>query len=188
MLIDLNNLNKESASGANDFFICNADLFEKIETNVELKRININENGVYPYFQENKFSTHELLFYFLKQTGPADVYFTTWGLGKKMVELLASAITMKSITYLAAILDKRIILRKEAIYDLCKSIAHDVVTLECHAKLFVIRNEKYSIACITSGNFTENKRIEAGTLYVNKEVAEFLISQIKTKINAGKHK
>ena len=188
MLIDLNILKNERTSDANDFFICNADLFEKIETNVELKKININKNGVYPYFQENKFSTHELLFYFLKQTGPAEVYFTTWGLGKKMVELLASAIEMKSITYLCAILDKRIILRKEAIYDLCKSISHDMVSLECHAKLFVIRNNKYNIACITSGNFTENRRIEAGTLYVNKEVSEFLITQIKSKIDAGKYK
>ena len=129
--------------------------------------------GSIHFVSANDWSICELLLHFLNLTGPADVYFTTWSLKEFGVRQLLSAMDSGAIRTLHALLDSRVKSRNPDVYFLAERNFATVRLAECHAKVCVIRSEKYSISIVGSANFTNNPRIEAGVVCSYPPVAEF---------------
>ena len=59
------------------------------------------------YASMGEWSTHDLLFHFLNQTGPAEVYFTTWAISEFAIRQLYAFVSSGLITKLSGIFDYR---------------------------------------------------------------------------------
>lgn len=125
------------------------------------------------YVSLGDWSTHDLLFFLLEQTGPAKVYFTTWAISEYAIRQLYQFIEHGLILELKGIFDYRNGIRKPAELQFLQKITTDIKAAKCHAKVTVIENDKWGICVIGSANYTRNPRIEAGVLCCDKTVSAF---------------
>ena len=125
------------------------------------------------YASLGDWSTHDLLFFLLEQTGPARVYFTTWAISEYAIRQLYGFIEHGLILELKGIFDYRNGLRKPAELQFLQKITTDIKAAKCHAKVTVIENDLWGISVVGSANYTRNPRIEAGVLCCDKQVAAF---------------
>ena len=125
------------------------------------------------YVSLGDWSTHDLLFFLLEQTGPARVYFTTWAISEYAIRQLYQFIEQGLILELKGIFDYRNGIRKPAELQFLQKITTDIKAAKCHAKVTVIENDNWGISVVGSANYTRNPRIEAGVLCCDKNVAAF---------------
>ena len=125
------------------------------------------------YASLGDWSTHDLLFFLLEQTGPARVYFTTWAISEYAIRQLYQFIEHGLILELKGIFDYRNGIRKPAELQFLQKITTDIKAAKCHAKVTVIENDNWGISVVGSANYTRNPRIEAGVLCCDKAVAAF---------------
>lgn len=142
-------------------------------------------NVVIPYWTNNHWSTYDLLMYILSKTGPGEVGFFTWGLGKQALELIKKALDQGAITDCHAVFDKTLQLRKSNIHAQAVMTIPNIGYCEVHGKAFVVKNENYSVTAITTSNMTKNRRLEFGVIFTQKEVADQYLSLIKSITNGG---
>ena len=124
------------------------------------------------YASMGDWSTHDLLFHFLSQSGPAEVYFTTWAISEFAIRQLYAFVGSGLITRLSGIFDYRNGIHKPAELQFLKQITTDIKAAKCHAKMISIVNDAWGIAVIGSANFTRNPRLESGTIFTWRQVAE----------------
>lgn len=146
----------------------------------QFKEVDFQEDVVIPYWTNNHWSTYDMLVYLLSRTGPAEVGFITWGVGKQAVELIKQAIDAGMITDCWAVFDKNLQRRKSNIHAQALMILPRVGYADAHGKAFVIRNEDYTITAITTSNMTRNRRLEFGVIFTQPEVCEQYFSMIKS--------
>lgn len=125
------------------------------------------------YVSMGDWSTHDLLFYLLEQTGPAKIYFTTWAISEYAIRQLHLMIEDGLILELKGIFDYRNGTRKPAELQFLQKITTDIKAAKCHAKVTVILNDIWGVCVVGSANYTRNPRIEANVLCSVREVAEF---------------
>jgi len=125
------------------------------------------------YVSMGDWSTHDLLFYLLEQTGPAKVYFTTWAISEYAIRQLHNMIGDGLILELKGIFDYRNGTRKPAELQFLQKITTDIKAAKCHAKVTVIINDSWGVCVVGSANYTRNPRIEANVLCSVRDVAEF---------------
>jgi hypothetical protein len=130
-------------------------------------------------------STHDLLFFYLLKTGPANVYFTTWSISEFAMRQLYQYVNDGLILSLSGLFDYRNGIHKPAELQFLKQITSDIKPSKCHAKIVVISNENHGLAIVTSGNFTRNPRIESGTVFNDPDIAQFHIQWITEELKDG---
>lgn len=128
----------------------------------------------------------DLLFYILDQVQPATVSFCTWQINEDAVRKLNIAMQKGHITQLNAVLDRRIKIRNESALEFIKQFGNVNHAADCHAKVLVVRGQGKTVTVIGSANMTTNRRIEAGYLSTNENVADFhegwLLEQLNDKL------
>jgi len=132
----------------------------------------IKQNDTQWYVSDGDWSAHDLLFFLLQITGPAKVYFSTWAISEYAIRQLYNMIREGHIIELHGIFDYRNGIRKPAELQFLKQITTDIKAAKCHAKMISIVNDTWGIAVIGSANFTRNPRLESGTVFSWRSVAE----------------
>ena len=125
------------------------------------------------YASIGEWSMHNLLFHLLQQTGPADVFISTWSVSEDSVRQLIAKVKDGSIRKIYGVFDWRVKLRSPEAFELAKFNIADIRLTTCHAKVTVIENEEWSIAIVGSANYTNNPRIEAGVISCDFTAANF---------------
>jgi hypothetical protein len=130
-------------------------------------------------------SMHELLLELLNITGPATVHISSYAMGETPARILAQLKNTGMIRDLHCVLDSRIDVRTAGSFQLIKSISDEIVLVDTHAKVTVIKNDLWSIGVIGSANYTENKRYESGIISTHHEVANMQLKWINKAIKDG---
>jgi hypothetical protein len=163
----------KTVSGAVTAF--GAHIFKIGKANQKLTDVfgSIAQDQVIPYVSLGDWSTHDLLFFILEQTGPARVWFTTWAISEYAIRQLYQFVEHGMILQLKGIFDYRNGIRKPAELQFLQKITTEIKPAKCHAKVTVIENDNWGISIVGSANFTRNPRIEAGVLFTCRNVADF---------------
>jgi hypothetical protein len=153
--------------------------------NAKLQEVfgSISQDRILPFVSLGDWSTHDLLFFLLEQTGPARVYFTTWAISEYAIRQLYNLIGQGMILELKGIFDYRNGIRKPAELQFLEKISTEIKPAKCHAKVTVLENENWGISIVGSANFTRNPRIEAGVIFTMKEVAAFERNWIEKELS-----
>jgi hypothetical protein len=185
-LFGINDLQKKKeVHGAESIVIRAAEKFAIGKVGMKLeKAIGIVPPGEsLHYASMGDWSAHDLLFYILIQTGPADVFFTTWAISEFAIRQLYALVNAGMITRLSGIFDYRNGIHKPSELQFLKQITTDIKAAKCHAKVTVILNEHHSYSVVGSANYTRNPRIEAGVISNSKKAAEFHKAWIMAELN-----
>jgi hypothetical protein len=142
----------------------------------------IEKDKVIPFATGGKWSLHQLMEYFLIQTGPCKLWFTTWTISEEPLRAMLDMIKKGMITELNAVLDYRIARNKPEAFQLAGNIITNIKLTKCHAKAMVMTNEEWQVTIIGSANLSKNPRLEAGVIFTDRETAEFNIDWIETEI------
>jgi hypothetical protein len=143
----------------------------------------IGQDQIMPFVSLGDWSTHDLLFFLLEQTGPARVYFTTWAISEYAIRQLYNLIEKGMILELKGIFDYRNGIRKPAELQFLEKISTEIKPAKCHAKVTVLQNDNWGISIVGSANYTRNPRIEAGVLFTLKNVAVFERNWIQRELS-----
>lgn len=154
--------------------------FRNNKTRKELiKSLGAIEQGKSIYtFSSGKWSSHELLAYILEQTGPADVWITTWSCTEEPLRMLVKMKQNRMINNIRCLFGDRVPVMSPNAWQLAKYNFTDIKLSHCHAKVQVIRNEHWGVVIMGSANFTINPRWEAGVVCCDKNIADCFIHGI----------
>jgi hypothetical protein len=137
----------------------------------------------YPYVSGAEWSTHDLICHILKTTGPVNLYAATWSVAEHAATRLSAMIEAEDLLSVHFLVDWRVQVRTPGFLAIARSKFSDVRVTSCHAKVFVLQNDTWSISCVGSANFTNNPRIEAGHISTRKQTADFhrdwILAEIK---------
>ena len=125
-------------------------------------------------FTAGQFSMSDLIQHILNQTGPADLYISTWAASsdglKKAFEFLNNGM-LRNIKFMIDTGAKQY--RDGQFGALLNKFGDCIRTTRIHAKFFVIRNEKWDIVVRTSANLNRNLRLENFEIDESKDFADF---------------
>lgn len=145
---------------------------------IELRQLEKEIGAIVPggclcYITNGAWGMPDLLEYLLRQTGPADVWLTSWTISEKPIQRLKILKKEGLIRHIIMRLDERISQLKADAYAALQELPDKLTTTRIHAKVFVIQNESHSVVCVGSANFSKNPREEAGVIIYQAETADF---------------
>jgi hypothetical protein len=142
--------------------------------------------GLYPgcifnLVSDGKWSMVHLLLKILQDTGPAEIWATTWSVNEDSIRSLIDLRDTGYLTQINFLFDFRVRKYRPAAYFLAKEHFRSKIA-SCHAKVTVIMNDFWHVSVIGSPNYTRNDRIEAVVIFENKPIAEFHKTWISKKM------
>ena len=192
MLFDIRNINPQP-DASDDLALCHesnpinsAGIFRLIATKnfAELDKLfpGISTGCIFNLVSDGKWSMIHLLLKILQNTGPADVYATTWSINEDAIRSLIDLRSQGLMTDLKFLFDFRVRKYRPGAYFLAKN-HFDCRIASCHAKVTIVMNDKYNVSIIGSPNYTRNDRIEAVVIFENKDISLFHKGWILDKFN-----
>lgn len=162
-----------STGDALDFVICKRP--EKLSL-----LVNSLQPGKSTHFiSEGSWSMHDLVLQLLKKLQPAELFITTYALREFPVRQLIMAMDRKEVSSIKMLLDSRAKIRTPEVYQLASMNMTQLFLTNIHAKVTVIRSPEGCATVVGSCNWTQNPKIEAGVVSLNKDVANFHINWIE---------
>lgn len=124
------------------------------------------------FWSFGSFSLHELLFYILKQTGPAHINMCTWSISQEAVEQITRRCNRGEILSIRFLLDPRVKVCKAKPLQMIAANFQYAMT-RVHAKVVTLENDTWKLSIVSSQNATTNPKLERGMIIVADEVFEF---------------
>lgn len=115
-------------------------------------------------------SMHHVLAHVLEQTGPAEIWFTTWTINADAIQSIIDRLESGAITRAKAIVSDRLESMNPRIHQLLR-FNIDVRFTKLHAKCLVVMNDQWGVSVGGSANFTRNPRIEKYIICTHREQA-----------------
>ncbi|MBD9179238.1 MAG: hypothetical protein EGP82_08710 [Odoribacter splanchnicus] len=137
------------------------------------KQIGMLERNVCVNFWSfGSFSLHELMFYILRQTGPAHINMCTWSISQEAVEQITRRYHSGEILSIRFLLDPRVKVCKAKPLQMLTA-NFDYAMTRVHAKVVTLENEEWKLSIVSSQNATTNPKLERGMIIVSDDVFDF---------------
>jgi len=134
------------------------------------------------YHSDGKFSQHQLVASICEKVGPSSLHFATWTLTEDPVRVLYKLYEKGLITSVIALFDERIKTYSSNGLQFASTFFEKIGLSKSHAKITVLENESWSIVVLGSANWSNNPRLEAGTILFSKAAAQHYKLVINSKI------
>lgn len=142
----------------------------------------IEQGKDYPYATGGEWSAHDMIFHFLKFTGPAHLTAATWTISERAAIDFKQHLDAGQFLSVNLLVDWRCQIHTPALVAIAKNEFTTFRLSSCHAKTYVLQNQNWSISFVSSANFTNNPRIEAGHISTNPDISHFHKSWIMAEI------
>ena len=124
------------------------------------------------YYSYGNFNLVRLILYILKQTGPANVFLSSYSFSSKSISQIINLLEKKQMLSFKVLLDNRVKSISPKPFQMI-STSLDYRCTSIHAKTALIWNNKWNLTIVTSQNATDNPKIERGIIFTDKEVFNF---------------
>ena len=150
-----------------------ADEFADDKSKTLIKSIGQLQKGkTTHYYSYGNFNMVRLLIHLLKQTGPANVFMTSYSFSQTSIEQLLNHRQKGNILSFRVIVDNRVKTMSPIPFQML-STAFDYRCTSIHAKVALIWNDNWNITVVTSQNATDNPKLERGTIFTDIETFNF---------------
>lgn len=138
------------------------------------------------FYSRGAFNLVQLVFYILKQTGPANVFLSTYSIAEDSLQSLRRRLDHGDILSLRMLIDNRVrtISPKPFAY-LVGAFGDCYRCCALHAKVALIWNADWNITVITSMNATHNPKLERGIVYTSRYVFDFDLKMLQDEFQRG---
>lgn len=124
------------------------------------------------FMTDGGWSNIDIIQEILKITGVCSIHFCTWSISIDAIRKFVLWQEIGLIDNLKVLMDQGIRNRKPEILQQAIAGFKNLRLIKCHAKVAVIRNDKYSFSIIGSANMTNNPRKEAGMIIRSEALAK----------------
>lgn len=136
------------------------------------------------YYSHGNFNLMRLVFYLLKQTGPAHVFLTTYSISQATLEGIQLRVHNGTIQSIRFLIDNRVrVMSPKPFQYMSENFNYRCISL--HAKVALIENEDWKISIITSQNATDNPKLERGIIYTVPKIFEFDKNVLEDEFDRG---
>jgi len=171
----------ESLTISNNFRFLEGDKLAKLE-----QKIGTLYGGRSLYFKtDGAWSAIDLIEYCLAQSGPSNVYFSTWSIGPEAIRHFNEWQKNGQIMSIFGIIDEGFRNRKPDLFEQAKQAFPNLKFTKSHAKVTIIQGERLSITLMGSANMTKNPRTEVGVIIVDRSLADSNIQWILNSVSNG---
>lgn len=121
-------------------------------------------------YLDNRIQLFDVLEKILVETGPANVYITTFSTSEEFLRKIFHFRKKGFIRHATMVTDLKASKKTKNLYHLISNVFDDVYLGENHSKIILISNEKWHVAVCTSQNQTRGNRTEGGIITTDKKV------------------
>jgi hypothetical protein len=136
------------------------------------------------YYSYGNFNLVRLIVHLMKQTGPVNVFMTSYSFSQKSIEQLLNQQKKGNLLSFKVIVDNRVRSMSPKPFQMLSS----VFNYRCsaiHAKVALLWNDKWKLSIVTSQNATDNPKMERGTIFTDPKVFEFDYKALTNEFNKG---
>lgn len=149
------------------------------------KAIGILESGKITHFYSyGNFNLVRLILHLIKQTGPVNLFMTSYSISATSIEQLQRRIEQKQILSFRLIVDNRVRSLSPKPFQMLSSVFNYRCT-SIHAKVALLWNDAWNISIVTSQNATNNPKLERGTIFTDPEIFKFDLNALENEFNRG---
>ena len=144
-------------------------------------------NGKTKHFYSNgAFNLIQLTLYVLKQTGPANVFISTYSIAEDSITALRKQYDIGNIKDIRFLIDNRVrTISPKPFEHLVKAFPGCYRCTALHAKVVCISNKDWHISIVGSQNATHNPKLERGIIHTDPSVWMFDVKNLQHVFNSG---
>ena len=138
------------------------------------------------FYSSGAFNLIQLLFYLLKQTGPAHLFLTTYSVYMDSIAALRRKADSGELLSVRFLIDNRVRSISPKPFDfLVNSFPGCYRCLALHAKVALIYNDRWQITVVGSQNATHNPKLERGIIHTSEDVFDFDYKMLSNEFDQG---
>ncbi len=137
--------------------------------------LGVIRNGYSKHFYSSgAFNLIQLIFFVLKQTGPAHLFLTSYSISMDSITALRRKLDAGDILSARFLIDNRVRSISPKPFDfLISSFPGCYRCCALHAKVALIWNDRWHVSVVGSQNATHNPKLERGIIHTDKTVFDF---------------
>jgi hypothetical protein len=137
------------------------------------KAIGLIKPGINTHFYSfGNFNLVRLIMYLLKQTGPVNLFMTSYSFSNKSIQQLQNHIENDKLLSFQLLIDNRVRSISPKPFQIIASCFNYRCT-SVHAKIALLWNDNWKISIVTSQNATDNPKMERGIIFTDPAIFEF---------------
>ena len=136
------------------------------------------------YYSYGNFNLVRLIIHLLKQTGPANVFMTSYSFSQTSIEQILNHRQKGNILSFRVLIDNRVKTMSPIPFQML-STAFDYRCSSIHAKVALIWNDAWNISIVTSQNATDNPKMERGTIFTDIQTFHFDKNALENEFKRG---
>lgn len=138
------------------------------------------------FYSSGAFNLIQLLFYILKQTGPAHLFLTTYSISMESITALRRKCDARELLSVRFLIDNRVRSISPKPFDyLATCFPNSYRCLALHAKVALLYNNRWTITVVGSQNATHNPKLERGIIHTGRDIFEFDLKMLNDEFNNG---
>lgn len=147
------------------------------------KAIGTIENGLTThYYSYGNFNLVRLILYLLKQTGPANVFMTSYSISTESIEQIQRHIELQKLLSFRLLIDNRVKTLSPKPFQMLSTVFNYRCS-SIHAKVALLWNDQWKISIVTSQNATNNPKMERGILFTDPQVFQFDLNALENEFD-----
>lgn len=115
-------------------------------------------------YLDNRLQLFDVLEFILLQTGPANVYISTFSTSEEFLRRLFSLRKRDLILHAVLMADLKAAKKTVNLYTFMDTVFDDVYLTENHSKVLLVENDKWMVTVVTSQNQTRGNRTECSII------------------------
>lgn len=138
------------------------------------------------FYSSGAFNLIQLLFYLLKQTGPAHLFLTTYSVSMDSIAALRRKADSGQLLSVRFLIDNRVRSISPKPFDfLVNSFPGCYRCLALHAKVALVYNDRWQLTVVGSQNATHNPKLERGIIHTSEDVFDFDYKMLSDEFDQG---
>ena len=138
------------------------------------------------FYSSGSFNLIQLIFYILKQTGPAHLLLTTYSISMDSITALHRKVEAGELLSVRFLIDNRVRSISPKPFDyLVTTFPDSYRCLALHAKVALLYNEDWKITVVGSQNATHNPKLERGIIHTGTDIFDFDYKMLNDEFDAG---
>lgn len=147
---------------------------------------SLRQGATKHFYSDGAFNFIQLIFYLLKQTGPAHLFLTSYSVSIDSLNALVRRRDTGGLLSVRFLIDNRVRSISPKPFDfLVTSFPDAYRCCALHAKVALIWNEGWKISVVGSQNATHNPKLERGVIHTIPEVFDFDYRQLAYEFDQG---
>ena len=136
------------------------------------------------YYSYGNFNLVRLIVHIMKQTGPSNLFMTSYSFSQKSIEQLLFQRKIGNLLSFKVIIDNRVRSLSPKPFQMLSNV-FDYRCSSIHAKVALLWNDKFKITIVTSQNATDNPKMERGTIFTDPHIFDFDFNALTNEFNNG---